>query len=325
MGWIGWTLLAAAAVVAVVDALVRARDRRIWGTLPGTPPNRDIGPVQLHLLRRTLMHDLAAVVTVELAVRGHLHVHDPGRDGEPVVIRRVHGGDPGDLRPYEVEFLEVLGDEAVPTKELGDRLHRLVHRATSKQVWDLPWVRTYLRPVWPDSTYIEACGTHTFAASVCGVAGVVLMVVDLTVRSTFGDIAMAGAAALLLGVVALLRRLRVDELSQSTLDRVIDAYTGTFGYSAAVAKRPHENLPYAFSLNQYEWLERYAAEHAMDAGWYSYDGKAKNLRKRFVALGGMFEGGYPRPAYVQSPSGRRPSRVRTGGSGGFGGGGEGIG
>ncbi|WP_147341251.1 DUF2207 domain-containing protein [Actinomadura logoneensis] len=339
MDWIGWTPLAAAVLVAVVDALVRARDRRLWDTLPGlvrardrrlwdtlpgTPPNRDLGPVQVQWLRRTFVHDLPAVVTLELAVRGHLRIHDPGGPGEPVVIRRVPDSDPDDLRPYEAEFLAELGDEAVPTEEFGVRLHGIVHRATKEQVWDLPWVRTYQRPMWPVSDHRDAVEVNVIAMVLCGLAGIALLVVDLFFRSTFGDLAMGGTAALVLGVVALLRLRNLDDLLHRSLERVIGNYTGNFGYSAAVAARPHENLPYAFSLNQYTWLERYAAEHLADADWYSYDGTAKDQQKRFVALGGMFRGGYPRPADVRSSSPSRPSRVRTGWSGG-GGGGEGIG
>ncbi|MFC4909507.1 hypothetical protein [Actinomadura gamaensis] len=323
VGWWGWCCLAVAVAVAAVDAAVRRHDRRIWDTLPGRPPNRDLGPYQLDRLRGTFMHDPAAVITIELAVRGHLRIHDPGGKDEPVVIRRVRDADPADLRPYEAEFLEVLGDEAVPSEELGDRLHRLVYLATHEEVRKLPWVRTYMHPVWPDSSYRDACGTHSFAAACLGAAGVLLAAVDLLVRETFGSLAMAGVAVFALGLVALARRLRLDELCHGTLDRVIDDYTGMFGYSAAVRKRPHENLPYAFSLNQYHWLEWYAGEHVRDAGWYSFGGADEALKERFVALGGMFKGGYPRPAYVRSPSGR-PARSRAT-SGGFAGGGHGDG
>ncbi|HEU5026847.1 MAG TPA: DUF2207 domain-containing protein [Spirillospora sp.] len=305
------------AAVGLVCALLLAT--RVWIRWRRRPrPVPDLlalaGPAEARYLlarfgraREASYHE---AVLIDLAVRGHLHIHD---DGEKVKLTRQPNENP--LRPYEQTLLEKLFGSRKKVRISKARRSEVLSLGMTGVLYEALRARRLIRRF---DSYDYELVLRTLG--IIGlVAGAVLIIVDLwghfDIRVlSVADLTAVGVALLIAGAAALLVQDRVDDLTfaGTRTKALLEKYAPSRQLELPDAER---YLPYAVAYRNWQAVERFGTENAAGLDWYTYTGDEAQANERFAALGWLFTEPGDAPARPSGGQWSYPSRGTSTGSG----------
>lgn len=298
------------AVVGVVCALLAAVWAWVrWRRRPRPVPDllALVGPAELRYLLPLRRSSEREAILIDLAVRGHLHIHD---DGEKVTLTRRPVEAP--LRSYEQALLEKLFGSRRKVRASKARRNAVASLRLSDMIYDLVRDRRLVRRFDPYNCEL-VLRTLGFSGLL---AGALLVVVDLwgnfNIRLfSVGDLTAVGVALLIAATVALLVQDRVGNLTfaGTRLRKLLKEYAPARQLELPDGER---HLPYAVALRSWSAVEQFGTANADRLDWYTYSGDEAEASERFTALGWLFTAPSDVPTrsskgYWSYPSGRSSS------------------